>query len=277
MKDAEMETLGSDNSLGILTGKISQKAVAKGKQGVKEWVRLLLRREISEHVQMPVRKPFQWEMLKIEGEEKMSYLRLQRSEKGMKSWARRMGSAIVKKKDICILGLEKGNRMGRGWGESQVGDMEWVRVWGSSCAMAFVFTWREDKLMSCECWESGDRDSREEVSFCKWRISGSCLEKHRRVASDVGACENPYVAFSSSTQELRCWFCPTVEEWDLRRWKDWLRVDILLSKYNPSTRAIILFWKRRAGIAERTREKPREEKDFSRWPTVSSVVRWPKR
>ena len=36
MKDAEMETLGSDNSLGILTGKISQKAVAKGKQGVKE-------------------------------------------------------------------------------------------------------------------------------------------------------------------------------------------------------------------------------------------------
>lgn len=46
---------------------------------------MLLRREISEHVQMPVRKPFQWEMLKIEGEEKMSYLRLQRSEKGMKS------------------------------------------------------------------------------------------------------------------------------------------------------------------------------------------------
>lgn len=117
----------------------------------------------------------------IKGRKKDELLRLQRSGEEMKSWARRIGLAIVKRKDICILGLEReqdGQRLER----VTVREMEWVRVLGSSCAMAFVFTWREDKLMSQESWESGDGDSRGEVSFCKWRMAGSWLEKHRRVA-----------------------------------------------------------------------------------------------
>lgn len=124
-----------------LDWKENQSQKAGGKHGVKEWVCLLLRFSDGRLLNMYKcrwERAIWWEVLQMQEERWVEASKGREGDGVLSSWG-----AVGHGQEggrMSSWDLREGTRMCRGWGSLQGWEMQWVRIWGSFCPMAFVFT-----------------------------------------------------------------------------------------------------------------------------------------